>query len=179
MARLREHYKQRVVPALLKKHGYKNVMQVPRLEKVVINRGVGEAVQNAKLIDSMVDELKAITGQKPVITKARRSIAAFKLRVGMQIGCMVTLRGKRMYEFFDRLVNVAMPRIRDFKGVSTKGMDGRGNYNLGLSEQIIFPEVDYDKVEKIKGMNVVFVTTAATNEEAKSLLQELGMPFRD
>lgn len=179
MARLKEKYKKEIVPSLMKKFGYKNVMQVPHLEKIVVNRGVGEATQNAKLMDSMVAELGMITGQKPVITKARRSIAAFKLRAGMQIGCKVTLRGDRMYEFLDRLVNVALPRVRDFKGVSINGMDGRGNFNLGLGEQIIFPEIDYDKVEQIKGMNIVFVTSARTNDEARGLLAELGMPFRD
>ncbi len=179
MARLKEKYQKEIIPSLMKKHKYVNVMQVPRLEKIVVNRGVGEATQNAKLMESMVDELAMITGQKPIITKARRSIATFKLREGMQIGCKVTLRGDRMYEFLDRLVNVALPRVRDFKGVSVNGMDGRGNFNLGLTEQIIFPEIDYDKVEKVKGMNVVFVTTARTNDEARSLLTELGMPFRD
>jgi large subunit ribosomal protein L5 len=179
MARLKQRYQKEIVPVLKKKFGYGNIMQVPRLDKIVVNRGIGEATQNAKLLDSMVDELATITGQKPVITRARRSIAAFKLREGMQIGCKVTLRGDRMYEFFDRLVNVALPRVRDFKGVTAKGMDGRGNFNLGLAEQIIFPEIDYDKVEKVKGMNIVFVTTARTNDEARGLLTELGMPFRE
>jgi large subunit ribosomal protein L5 len=179
MARLKDRYTKEIIPSLVKKHGYKNVMQVPRLDKIVVNRGVGEATQNAKVMDSMVAELETITGQKPIITKARRSIAAFKLREGMQIGCKVTLRGIRMYEFFDRLVNVALPRVRDFKGVSVNGMDGRGNFNLGLTEQIIFPEIDYDKIELVKGMNIVFVTTARNNDEARSLLTELGMPFRD
>ncbi len=179
MARLKEKYEKEIIGALRKKHGYKNVMQVPRLEKIVVNRGIGEATQNAKVMDSMVAELATITGQKPVITRARRSIAAFKLREGMQIGCKVTLRGDRMYEFLDRLVNVALPRVRDFKGVSVNGMDGRGNFNLGLTEQIIFPEIEYDKVETVKGMNIVFVTSARTNDEARSLLTELGMPFRD
>ena len=163
----------------MKKHSYRNVMEVPRLDKIVVNRGVGEAIQDAKLMDSMVEELVQITGQKPIVTKAKRSVAVFKLREGMSIGCKVTLRGKRMYEFLDRLVNIALPRVRDFKGVSIKGMDGRGNFNLGLEEQIIFPEIEYDKVSKIKGMNIVFVTTARTNEESMSLLTELGMPFRD
>ncbi len=179
MARLKETYHKEIVPLLRKKHGYGNVMQVPKLEKIVINRGIGEATQNAKLMDSMVAELEAITGQKAVITKSKRAIAAFKLRIGMQIGCKVTLRGDRMYEFFDRLVNIALPRVRDFKGVSINGMDGRGNFNLGLTEQIIFPEIDYDRVETIKGMNIVFVTSARTNDEGRSLLSELGMPFRD
>jgi large subunit ribosomal protein L5 len=179
MARLKEKYTKEIIPSLMKKHAYRNVMQVPRLEKIVVNRGVGEATQNAKIMDSMVAELTVITGQKPIITKARRSIATFKLRAGMQIGCKVTLRGDRMYEFLDRLVNVALPRVRDFKGVSVNGMDGRGNFNLGLTEQIIFPEVDYDKVEKVLGMSIVFVTSARTNDEARSLLTELGMPFRD
>lgn len=179
MARLKERYRKEIVPSLMKKHGYTNVMEVPRLEKIVVNRGVGEAIEDAKLMDSMVDELSQITGQRPVITRAKRSVAAFKLRQGMSIGCKVTLRGDRMYEFLDRLVNVALPRVRDFKGVSIKGMDGRGNFNLGLEEQIIFPEIEYDKVNKIKGMNVVFVTTARTNEESMSLLEELGMPFRN
>ncbi len=179
MARLKEKYQKEIVKNLMKKHQYKNVMEVPRLTKIVVNRGVGEATQNAKLMDSMVEELGIITGQKPVITKSKRSIAAFKLRAGMQVGCKVTLRGDRMFEFLDRLVNVALPRVRDFKGVSVNGMDGRGNFNLGLTEQIIFPEIDYDKVETVKGMSVVFVTTARTNDEARSLLTELGMPFRD
>jgi large subunit ribosomal protein L5 len=179
MARLKDRYIKEIIPSLVKKQGYKNIMQVPRLDKIVVNRGVGEATQNAKVMDSMVAELETITGQKPIITKARRSIAAFKLREGMQIGCKVTLRGIRMYEFFDRLVNVALPRVRDFKGVSVNGMDGRGNFNLGLTEQIIFPEIDYDKIELVKGMNIVFVTTARNNDEARSLLTELGMPFRD
>jgi large subunit ribosomal protein L5 len=179
MARLKERYRKEIVPSLMKKHGYTNIMEVPRLEKIVVNRGVGEAIADAKLMDSMVDELSQITGQRPVITRAKRSVAAFKLRQGMSIGCKVTLRGDRMYEFLDRLVNVALPRVRDFKGVSINGMDGRGNFNLGLEEQIIFPEIEYDKVNKIKGMNVVFVTTARTNEESMSLLEELGMPFRN
>lgn len=179
MARLKEKYKNEIVQSLIKKHNYGNVMQVPRIEKIVVNRGVGEAIQNAKLMDSMVEELAVITGQKPVITKAKKSVAAFKLREGMQIGCKVTLRGDRMYEFLDRLINVALSRVRDFKGVSIKSMDGRGNFNLGLTEQIIFPEIEYDKIEKIKGMNIVIVTSAKTNEEAKSLLAELGMPFQD
>jgi large subunit ribosomal protein L5 len=179
MARLKDKYQKEIIPTLMKKHSYRSVMEVPRLEKIVVNRGVGEAIQDAKLMDSMVDELVQITGQKPIVTKAKRSVAVFKLREGMSIGCKVTLRGKRMYEFLDRLVNVALPRVRDFKGVNIRGMDGRGNFNLGLEEQIIFPEIEYDKVSKIKGMNIVFVTTARTNEESMSLLTELGMPFRD
>jgi large subunit ribosomal protein L5 len=154
-------------------------MQVPRLEKLLINMGLGEAIQNIKVLDSAMEEIKAITGQKPVATKARRSIANFKLRKGMSIGCMVTLRKERMYEFFDRLVNIALPRVRDFKGVSGKSFDGRGNYSLGIREQIIFPEIDYDKIDKIKGLNIIIVTTAKTDEEGKALLRLLGMPFKD
>jgi len=177
-ARLRQHYTKTVVPALTKEFGYKNVMAVPKLEKISINLGLGEATQNAKLMDGAVNELGQIAGQKPVVTKARRSIAAFKLREGMSIGCMVTLRGDRMYEFFDRLVNVALPRVRDFRGVSSKSFDGRGNYTLGIREQLIFPEIDYAKVEKTKGMNVSITTTARTDAEGIALLRHLGMPFR-
>ena len=173
-----ERYKETVVPALMKKFGYKNIMQVPKLEKIVVNMGLGEAIQNIKVIDTSLEELMTITGQKPVVTRAKRSIAQFKLRAGMPIGCMVTVRKKRMYEFFNRLVNVALPRVRDFKGVSNKAFDGRGNYTLGIREQIVFPEINYDKIDKIRGMNVVIVTTAKTDEEGKELLALLGMPFR-
>lgn len=179
MARLKEIYEEKVVPALMKKFNYKNRMQVPRLEKIVINMGLGEAIQNIKILDSAVQELSLITGQKPVITKAKKSIAQFKLRAGMPIGVMVTLRKERMYEFFNRLVNVALPRVRDFKGVSGKSFDGRGNYALGIREQLIFPEINYDKIDKVKGMNIIIVTTAKTDEEAKELLRLLGMPFRN
>ena len=177
-ARLKEHYQKKVVPALTKEFGYKNRMAVPKIDKISVNIGLGEATQNAKLMDGAVNELAQITGQRPVVTKATKSIAAFKLRQGMSIGCMVTLRGDRMYEFFDRLVNVALPRVRDFRGVSPRAFDGRGNYTLGLREQIIFPEVDYDRVEKIRGLNVSIVTTATTDEEGLALLTGLGMPFR-
>ena len=177
-ARLREHYKKNVIPALVKEFKYANPMAVPKVEKVSINIGLGEATQNAKLMDGAVTELTAIAGQKPVITKAKKSIAAFKLRENMPIGCMVTLRGERMYEFLDRLMNVALPRVRDFKGVSQKSFDGRGNYTLGLRDQLLFPEIDYMKVDKARGMNVSVVTTAKTDEEARRLLQLLGMPFR-
>ena len=179
MARLKELYVRELVPQLTKEFSYKNVMEVPRLEKIVINMGLGEAIQNIKILDSAAQELSAISGQKPVITKARKSIASFKLREGMPIGCMVTLRKDRMYEFLDRLVNVALPRVRDFKGVSPKGFDGRGNYSLGVKEQLIFPEINYDKVDKIKGMNITVVTTARTDEEGRALLKLLGMPFRN
>jgi large subunit ribosomal protein L5 len=179
MARLKEVYKEKVIPALMKEFNYKNVMQVPKLEKIVINMGLGEAIQNAKILDSAQNEVGAITGQKPVVTRARKSIANFKLREGMPIGCKVTLRRERMYEFFDRLVNVALPRIRDFRGVSGKSFDGRGNYALGIREQIIFPEIDYDKIDKIKGMNIIVTTSAQTDEEGKALLKMMGMPFRD
>jgi len=177
-ARLKEFYSNSVVPALTKEFGYKNVMAVPKLEKIAVNIGLGEATQNAKLMDGAVNELGQIAGQRPVITKARKSIAAFKLREGMSIGCMVTLRGDRMYEFFDRLVNVALPRVRDFRGVSTKSFDGRGNYTLGIKEQLIFPEIDYAKVEKTKGMNISITTTARTDAEGVALLKAMGMPFR-
>ena len=179
MARLKEVYDKELIPQLTKEFSYKNVMEVPRLEKIVINMGLGEAIQNVKILDSAAQELSAISGQKPVITKARKSIASFKLREGMPIGCMVTLRKDRMYEFLDRLVNVALPRVRDFKGVSPKGFDGRGNYSLGVKEQLIFPEINYDKVDKIKGMNITVVTTARTDEEGRALLKLLGMPFRN
>jgi len=177
-ARLRTHYKKNVVKALTKEFGYKNVMAVPKLEKVSINIGLGEATQNSKLMDGAVTELGAIAGQKPVVTKAKKSIAAFKLREGMSIGAMVTLRGDRMYEFLDRLMNVALPRVRDFRGVSTKSFDGRGNYTLGVRDQLIFPEIDYNKVEKIKGMNISITTTAKTDQEGLALLRQMGMPFR-
>ncbi len=177
MARMKEVYRDTVVPQMTKKFSYKNIMQVPRLEKIVINMGLGEAIQNVKILESAQKEMATITGQKPVVTKARRSIANFKLREGMPIGCKVTLRQDRMYEFFDRLVNLALPRIRDFKGVSVKAFDGRGNYALGIREQIIFPEIEYDKIDKIKGMNVIITTTAGTDEEARALLEMMGMPF--
>jgi len=179
MARLKEHYTKEIVPQLMKDFGYKSIMQVPRLEKVVINMGLGEAIQNIKILDSAAEELAAISGQKAVITKAKKSIASFKLRQGMPIGCMVTLRKDRMYEFLDRLMNISLPRVRDFKGISAKGFDGRGNYSLGIKEQLIFPEINYDKVEKIKGLNISIVTTASTDEEGRALLKGLGMPFRN
>ncbi len=179
MARLKDHYNKDVVPALIKEFKYKNRMEVPKLLKIVINMGLGEAIQNMKILDGAVVELSAITGQKPVITKARKSIATFKLRQGMSIGCCVTLRQDRMYEFFDRLVNVALPRVRDFRGISAKSFDGRGNFALGLKEQIIFPEIDYDKIDKVKGMNIVIVTSAKTDEEARHLLKLMGVPFRN
>ncbi len=177
-ARLRDKYKKEVMPALMKEYELKNVMAVPKIEKVVINMGMGEATQNAKVLDPAVAELGQITGQKPVVTKAKKSIAAFKVREGMPIGAMVTLRGDRMLEFLDRLMNVALPRVRDFRGVSTKSFDGRGNYTLGLRDQLIFPEIDYSKVERQKGMNVTIVTTAQSDEQARSLLRHMGMPFR-
>ena len=177
-ARLREKYLKTAVPALTQEFGYKNVMAVPRIAKISINIGLGEATQNAKLMDGAVNELTQIAGQKPVVTKATKSIAAFKLREGMSIGCMVTLRGDRMYEFFDRLVNVALPRVRDFRGVSTKSFDGRGNYTLGIKDQLIFPEIDYSKVDKTKGMNISITTTARTDAEGLALLKQMGMPFR-
>jgi len=176
--RLRERYKKDVVPALMKRFGYKNPMQVPRLNTIVINMGLGEAVGNPKLIEAAVTEVTAITGQKPVVTRAKKSIATFKLREGMPIGVKVTLRRERMWEFCDRLFTLALPRVRDFRGTNPRGFDGAGNYTLGLREQIVFPEIDFDKVEKIKGMNITFVTTAGTDEEAKELLGSLGMPFR-
>jgi large subunit ribosomal protein L5 len=176
--RLRERFEKEVSTALAKELDLKNPMAVPRLHKIVINMGVGEATQNAKLMDPAVNELGQITGQKPVITRAKKSIAAFKVRENMPIGAMVTLRGDRMYEFFDRLVSIVLPRVRDFRGVSTKSFDGRGNYTLGLHDQLIFPEIDYAKVDKLKGMNVTIVTTARTDEQARSLLKQLGMPFR-
>ena len=176
--RLRSRFEKEVAPALLKELELKNVMAVPRLHKIVVNMGVGEATQNAKVLDPAVNELGQITGQKPVVTRAKKSIAAFKVRQGQSIGAMVTLRGDRMYEFFDRLVNIVLPRVRDFKGVSTKSFDGRGNYTIGLHDQLIFPEISYEKVDKLKGMNVTIVTTAANDNQARSLLKHMGMPFR-
>jgi large subunit ribosomal protein L5 len=178
MTRLKEKYQQEVVAALTKEFGYKNVMAVPRITKVVVNMGLGEATANAKLVDTGADELSRITGQKPVTRRAKKSIAAFKVRKGMPIGTMVTLRGERMWEFLDRLMNIALPRVRDFKGVSPRGFDGRGNYTLGLRDQLLFPEIDYMKVDKARGMNVSVVTTAKTDQEARKLLQFIGMPFR-
>ncbi len=178
MARLKEYYEKNVVDKIVKQFAYKNRMQAPRIHKIVLNMGLGEALQNPKIIDSSVKELAMIAGQKPVVTKARKSIANFKLREGMPIGCMVTLRNERMYEFFDRLVNIAIPRIRDFKGISKRAFDGKGNFAMGIREQIIFPEIDYDKIEKIKGLNISIVTTAKTDEEGRALLKEMGMPFR-
>ncbi|SPF31547.1 50S ribosomal subunit protein L5 [Candidatus Sulfotelmatobacter kueseliae] len=176
--RLRARFEKEVAPALLKELELKNVMAVPRLHKIVVNVGVGEATQNAKVLDPAVNELSQITGQKPIVTRAKKSIAAFKVRAGQSIGAMVTLRGDRMYEFFDRLVNIVLPRVRDFRGVSTKSFDGRGNYTLGLHDQLIFPEISYEKVDKLKGMNVTIVTTAANDNQARTLLKHLGMPFR-
>ena len=177
-SRLKEKYKQEVVPALQKEFNYKNPMQVPAVHKVVVNIGMGEAIQNAKAMDAAVSDLSVITGQRPVITRAKRSVATFKLREGMQIGCMVTLRGDRMYYFLDKLMNVALPRLRDFQGVSSEAFDGRGNYTLGLREQLVFPEIDYDKVDKVRGMEVSIVTTAHTDEEGRRLLRLMGMPFK-
>lgn len=178
MARLHDHYKTNVVPRLKEKFGYSNPMQVPKLEKVIINMGLGEAIENIKILDSAAEEISIITGQKPVVTKARKSISNFKLRAGVPIGMKVTLRRDRMYHFLDKLMGVALPRVRDFKGVSSKGFDGRGNYTMGIKEQIIFPEVNYDKIDKIKGMNITIVTTARNDEEGLELLRLLGMPFR-
>ncbi len=177
-ARLKEKYTKEIAPVLKKEFGYSNPMSIPKLEKIVINVGLGEAIQNAKVIDIAVSDLMTISGQKPVVTKAKKSIAAFKLREGMSIGAVVTLRGERMYEFFDRFVNLALPRVRDFRGVSPKAFDGRGNYTVGLKDQLIFPEIDFGKIDKARGMNVCIVTTAKTDEEARSLLRHLGMPFR-
>jgi large subunit ribosomal protein L5 len=179
VARMRQYYKDEVVPALQQRFGYGNVMQVPHLEKIVLNMGLGEAIQNAKLLDAGMEQLAAISGQKPVITKARKSIAVYKLRTGMSIGVKVTLRKDRMYDFFDRLVNIALPRVRDFRGVTGNAFDGRGNYTLGVEEQVIFPEVDYDKVERIKGLSIAIVTSAETDAEGRELLRLLGMPFRN
>jgi large subunit ribosomal protein L5 len=178
MSRLKERYEKEVVPALKKEFGYDNVMAIPKVQKVVVNMGLGEATQNAKIVDVGVDELARVTGQKPVVTRAKKSIAQFKVRQGMPIGTMVTLRGERMWDFIDRLVSIALPRVRDFRGVSPKGFDGRGNYTLGLKDQLLFPEIDYMKVDKARGMNISFVTTAGTDEESRRLLQLLGMPFR-
>ncbi|MDX2269396.1 MAG: 50S ribosomal protein L5 [Bryobacter sp.] len=177
-ARLKEHYLKNVVPALQQEFGYKNVMAIPKIEKVSINMGMGEATGNAKLMDVAIQELGAITGQKPVVTRAKKSIAAFKLREGMPIGCMVTLRGATMYEFLDRFMNIALPRVRDFRGVNPKSFDGRGNYTMGLREQLIFPEIDYNKVDKNRGMNICITTTAKSDPEAFALLKHMGMPFR-
>jgi large subunit ribosomal protein L5 len=178
MSRLRDRYTKDVAPALKKEYGYKNVMAVPKIEKIVVNMGLGEATQNAKIADTGADEVTRITGQKPVITRAKKSIAQFKVRKGMPIGAMVTLRGERMWEFLDRLMSIALPRVRDFRGVSPRGFDGRGNFTLGLKDQLIFPEIDYMKVDKARGMNISVVTTAKTDEESRKLLQLLGMPFR-
>jgi large subunit ribosomal protein L5 len=178
MSRLRDRYSKDVVPALAKEFGYKNVMAIPRIEKVVVNMGLGEATGNAKIVDTGVDEIARVTGQKPVVTRAKKSIAQFKVRKGMPIGTMVTLRGDRMWEFLDRLISIALPRVRDFRGVSPRGFDGRGNYTLGLKDQLLFPEIDYMKVDKARGMNISVVTTAKTDEESRKLLQLLGMPFR-
>jgi large subunit ribosomal protein L5 len=179
MGRLKEHYKKEVIPALMKEFKYKNIMQVPRIEKIVVNMGLGEATQNIKVLDNASEELAMIVGQKCVITKARKSIATFKVRKGMSIGCMVTLRKKRMYEFFDRLVSVAIPRIRDFRGISPRSFDGRGNFSLGIKEQFVFPEIEYDKIDKVRGMNITIVTSAKTDDEARQLLRLMGVPFRN
>jgi len=179
MSRLRDRYSKEVAPALAKEFGYKNVMAIPKIEKVVVNMGLGEATANAKIVDTGADEVMRITGQKPVITRAKKSIAQFKVRKGMPIGTMVTLRGDRMWEFLDRLISIALPRVRDFRGVSPRGFDGRGNYTLGLKDQLLFPEIDYMKVDKARGMNISVVTTAKTDEESRKLLQLLGMPFRN
>jgi large subunit ribosomal protein L5 len=177
-ARLKERYQKEVAPAIAKEFGIKNPMAIPRVEKVILNMGMGEAIANGKILDTAADELRAITGQKPVITKAKKSIASFKLRQGMSIGVMVTLRGDRMYEFLDRLVSIALPRVRDFRGVSPKAFDGRGNYTIGVREQLIFPEIDFNKVDKLRGMNISIVTSARNDEQARALLKGLGMPFR-
>lgn len=178
MARLKDQYKQEIIPRLMDKFHYKNLMQVPKVDRVVLNIGVGEAIQNPKALDGAVNDLTVIAGQKPVITRAKKSIAGFKLREGMPIGCKVTLRGERMYQFLDRLINLSLPRVRDFRGVSPQAFDGRGNYSLGIKEQTIFPEIEYDKIDKIRGLEVVIVTTAKTDEEGRELLKCLGMPFR-
>jgi len=179
VARMKEKYDKEIRPALQEKFGYKNVMEIPKLDKVVINMGLGEAIQNPKAMDAAVNDLTAIAGQKPIITRAKKSIAAFKLRTGMPIGCKVTLRGERMYQFVDRLISVSLPRVRDFKGVSPKAFDGRGNYTLGLKEQLIFPEIEYDKIDKLRGLEIGFVTSAKTDEESRELLRLMGMPFRE
>ncbi|GFO85747.1 50S ribosomal protein L5 [Anaerostipes butyraticus] len=178
MSRLHEQYSNEIVDAMTKKFGYKNIMQVPKLEKIVINMGVGEAKENKKALDTAITDLEIISGQKAVVTRAKKSVANFKLREGMPIGCKVTLRGERMYEFADRLINLALPRVRDFRGVSQNSFDGRGNYALGIKEQLIFPEIEYDKVDKVRGMDIIFVTTANTDEEARELLTLFGMPFK-
>jgi large subunit ribosomal protein L5 len=178
MARLKEKYKSEIAPALAKEFDIKNPMAIPRIEKVVVNMGIGEAISNAKILDTAVEELRSITGQKPVVTKAKKSIASFKLRQGMNIGTMVTLRGERMYEFLDRLISVALPRVRDFRGISGKAFDGRGNYTLGVREQLIFPEIDFNKVDKTRGMNISIITTAKNDEQSRALLKAMGMPFR-
>lgn len=178
VSRLKEKYQNEVIKAMMEKFNYNNIMQVPKLEKVVVNVGVGEAIQNSKALDATVSDITIITGQRPVITKAKKSIAAFKLREGMKIGCKVTLRGDRMYHFVDKLFNIALPRVRDFRGVSPKSFDGRGNYSMGVKEQLIFPEIEYDKIDKVRGMDIIFVTTANTDEEARELLKLMGMPFR-
>lgn len=177
MSRLREQYQNEIVDALMKKFGYKNIMEVPKLDKIVVNMGVGEAKENAKLLEAAVKDMETITGQKAVTTKAKNSVANFKIREGMAIGCKVTLRGEKMYEFLDRLVNLALPRVRDFRGINPNAFDGRGNYALGIKEQLIFPEIEYDKVDKVRGMDVIFVTTAKTDEEGRELLAQFGMPF--
>ena len=177
MSRLKEQYQNEIVDAMIKKFGYKNIMEVPKLDKVVVNMGVGEAKENAKLLESAVKDMETITGQKAVLTRAKNSVANFKIREGLAIGCKVTLRGERMYEFLDRLVNLALPRVRDFRGVNPNSFDGRGNYSLGIKEQLIFPEIEYDKVDKVRGMDVIFVTTAKTDEEARELLTQFNMPF--
>jgi large subunit ribosomal protein L5 len=179
MTQLKAYYEKEVVPLLFEQFKYDNIMQVPRLKKIVLNMGMGEAIHNIKLLDAAVEELMIIAGQKPVITRAKKSIAAFKLRAGMPIGCMVTLRHQRMYDFYNKLVNIALPRVRDFRGVSGKALDGRGNYSMGIKEHIIFPEIDYDKIDRIKGMNISIVTTAENDEEGKALLKLLGMPFKN
>jgi large subunit ribosomal protein L5 len=177
-SRLREHYQSDIVPALMKEFEYGNIMQVPRVHKIVVNIGIGEAIQNAKALDNAVNDLTIITGQKPIVTRAKKSIAAFRVRTGMPVGVTVTLRGERMYEFLDRLMNAALPRVRDFRGVSTRAFDGRGNYTLGLREQLLFPEIDYDKIDKVRGLEVTIVTSARTDQEARRLLELMGMPFQ-
>jgi large subunit ribosomal protein L5 len=179
MARMLDYYRQEVAPALMKKFGYKSVMQIPKLEKIVINVSTGEARDNSKVVDAIIADLSAITGQRPVVIKAKKSVANFKLREGMKLGAKVTLRGKRMYEFIDRLFNVALPRVRDFRGISANSFDGRGNYNMGIKEQLIFPEIDYDKIDKIRGMDICIATTAETDEEARELLSLMGAPFQN
>lgn len=178
MSRLKEKYLNEIVDAMVKKFGYKNILEVPKLDKIVINMGVGEAKENSKILDSAMSDLEIISGQKPVTTKAKNSVANFKIREGMPIGCKVTLRGEKMYDFADRLINLALPRVRDFRGVNPDAFDGRGNYALGIKEQLIFPEIEYDKIDKVRGMDIIFVTTAKTDEEARGLLAEFGMPFK-